>query len=105
MRDNFDEAKREVTVSYCLGHANPSMTLDIYTDVDPEAKRSAVKYIDVAFDDTVSVLQRDIEHRKAELGVSEMQSCPGMVSGISPESIPFSIEELEEMIAILKKAS
>ncbi|WP_165046307.1 site-specific integrase [Adlercreutzia sp. ZJ138] len=93
------------TVSDYLGHANPSMTLDIYADVDPEAKQRAVKYIEGAFDDTMSVFQRDIERRKAEIDDSKTQPCPERISGITPESIPFSIEELEEMIAVLKKAS
>lgn len=39
------------TVADYLGHANPSMTLDIYADVDPEAKQQAVKYIEGAFDE------------------------------------------------------
>lgn len=93
------------TVSDYLGHANPSMTLDIYADVDPEAKRSAVKYIEGAFDDAMSVFQRDADRRRAELGDSESKPCPDRVTGISPESIPFSIEELEEMIAVLQRES
>lgn len=93
------------TVSDYLGHANPSMTLDIYADVDPEAKRSAVKYIEGAFDDTMSVFQRDVERRRAEIDDSDVQSCPERVSGISPESIPFTIEELRAMLAVLEKAS
>lgn len=91
------------TVSDYLGHANPSMTLDIYADVDPEAKRSAVKYIEGAFDDAMSVFQRDVDRRRAELGDSGSKPCPDRVTGISPESIPFSIEELEEMIAVLQR--
>lgn len=49
------------TVSGYLGHASPSMTLDIYADVDPEDKERAVKYIEDAFDDAMSVFQRDAE--------------------------------------------
>lgn len=38
------------TVSSYLGHASPSMTLDVYADVDPEAKRAAIDKINSAFD-------------------------------------------------------
>ena len=37
------------TVSSYLGHASPSMTLDVYADVDPDAKRAAVSKIDQEF--------------------------------------------------------
>lgn len=93
------------TVADYLGHANPSMTLDIYADVDPEAKQQAVKYIEDAFDDPYSVFQRDVEQRRCELEEPRREFDPGRIASLSPESIPFSIEELEEMIAVLKKAS
>lgn len=38
------------TVSSYLGHANASMTLDVYAEADPEAKRMAVAKITGAFD-------------------------------------------------------
>ena len=38
------------TVASYLGHANVSMTLNTYADVDPEAKIAAVAKIDAAFD-------------------------------------------------------
>lgn len=92
------------TVADYLGHANPSMTLDIYADVDPEAKMQAVKYIEEAFDDTMSVFQRDMEKRKAEIEEAT-ESNPEKIANITPESIPFSIDELKAMLAVLEKAS
>ena len=94
-----------ITVSNYLGHANPSMTLDIYADVDPEAKSRAVKYIEGAFDDADSVLRRDIKRRQAEIEESKQESNKQAASGISANSIPFTIEELEAMLATLKEAS
>ena len=38
------------TVASYLGHANVSMTLDTYADVDPDAKRAAVAKVAEAFD-------------------------------------------------------
>lgn len=37
------------TVSAILGHANPSITLDVYADADEESKRRAVESFDAAF--------------------------------------------------------
>ncbi|MDO4182725.1 MAG: site-specific integrase [Coriobacteriia bacterium] len=37
------------TVASYLGHANPSMTLDLYASVDPDAKRAAVGRIQAVF--------------------------------------------------------
>lgn len=93
------------TVSAYLGHANASMTLDIYADVDPEAKMQAVKYIEGAFDDTLSVFQRDVEQRRAEMNGQRAGFDPKRIDNISPESIPFSVEELKAMLAVLEKAS
>lgn len=93
------------TVADYLGHANPSMTLDIYADVDPEAKQQAVKYIEGAFDDTYSVFQREVEQRRAEMEGQNTEFDPKRLESITPESIPFSIEELRAMLAVLEKAS
>lgn len=38
------------TVTSYLGHASVSMTLDLYADVDPEAKRAAVGKVDESLD-------------------------------------------------------
>ena len=94
-----------ITVANYLGHANPSMTLDIYADVDPEAKSRAVKYIEGAFDDADSVLRRDIKRRQAEIEESKQESNKQAASGISANSIPFTIEELEAMLATVKTAN
>ena len=93
------------TVADYLGHANPSMTLDIYADVDPEAKQQAVKYIEGAFDDTYSVFQREVEQRRAEMEGQNTEFDPKRLESITPESIPFSIEELRAMLTVLEKAS
>ncbi len=81
------------------------MTLDIYADVDPEAKQQAVKYIEGAFDDTYSVFQREVEQRRAEMEGQNTEFDPKRLESITPESIPFSIEELRAMLAVLEKAS
>lgn len=39
------------TVASLLGHANVAMTLNIYAEADPEAKRRAAGAIERAFDD------------------------------------------------------
>jgi hypothetical protein len=38
------------TVASYLGHASVSMTLNVYADVGPEAKKAAVAKVDDAFD-------------------------------------------------------
>jgi hypothetical protein len=38
------------TVASYLGHASVSMTLDIYADVDPDAKMAAVSEVEDSFD-------------------------------------------------------
>lgn len=81
------------------------MTLNIYADVDPEAKQQAVKYIEGAFDDTYSVFQREVEQRRAEMEGQNTEFDPKRLESITPESIPFSIEELRAMLAVLEKAS
>ena len=96
-----------VTVANYLGHANPSVTLDVYADVDPEAKLRAVKYIEGAFDDADSVLRREIRQRREEIEQAE-QSSPGdsdKTSSTSADSITFTIEEMEAMLTMLKAAS
>ena len=91
------------TVSDYLGHASPSMTLDIYADVDPEAKRQAVKYIEGAFDDTMSVFQREAEKRRAEMEGMTAEPKPGKIAGMSIESIPFTADELRAMLAVIEQ--
>ena len=93
------------TVSGYLGHANPSMTLDIYADVDPEAKERAVKYIEGAFDDAMSVFQRDAEKRRAEIESHFAETAPEKPDTFSRDSIPFTIEELKAMLAVLENGN
>ena len=101
------------TVSSYLGHSSVAMTLDVYADVDPEAKKAAVSKIEEAFDDSVSVFQRESESRLRELeaeqkleerrfNVGSNTSKPERMLNLPAESIPFTAEELEAMLAILK---
>lgn len=94
-------------VSGYLGHANPSMTLDIYADVNPEAKERAVKYIEGAFDDAMSVFQRDAEKRRIEIEGQHQNQCKdgGKPAGIDPAVIPFTIDELKAMLTALESSS
>lgn len=39
------------TVASYLGHSSVSMTLNIYSDVDPEAKKASVAKVEESFDD------------------------------------------------------
>ena len=61
--------------------------------------------IEGAFDDTLSVFQRDVEQRRAEMNGQRAGFDPKRIDNISPESIPFSVEELKAMLAVLEKAS
>lgn len=93
------------TVSGYLGHANPSMTLDIYADVDPEAKERAVKYIEGAFDDAMSVFQRDSEKRRVEIESQFAEAAPERLRTMSRDSIPFTVDELKAMLAVLESGN
>ncbi len=93
------------TVSGYLGHTNPSMTLDIYADVDPEAKERAVKHIEGAFDDAMSVFQRDAEKRRAEIESQFAEAAPDRPGTIIRDSIPFTVDELKAMLAVLESSN
>ena len=84
------------TVASYLGHASVSMTLNIYADVDPDAKRGAVAKIDEAFDDTASGFARDARARR-EAGAGAGFNLPA-------QAIPFTVDELEAMLAVAKRA-
>lgn len=43
----------------------------------------------------MSVLQRDVEQRRAEMNGQRAGFDPKRIDNISPESIPFSVEELK----------
>lgn len=79
------------TVASYLGHANVSMTLDIYADVDPEAKMSAVDKIEACFD-----------------GYNGSRTMPAVNPfdgdfAVAVENIPFSKEQLEFMLKALEQ--
>lgn len=97
------------TVSSYLGHSSVSMTLNIYADVDPEAKAKAVSKIEDAFDDAMSVFIRDSDARKREIEEAKRQEASRPeedgVRMLSANAIPFSKKELEAMLATLNEAS
>ena len=75
------------TVASYLGHASVSMTLNIYADVDPDAKKSAVSKVQDCFD-------MDMD---AVFGDSSSQAQPAAAPGIT-----FTVEQLEAMLAQAK---
>lgn len=86
------------TVASYLGHSSVSMTLDIYADVDPDAKFSAVRKIEEAFDDrnraALDQLEKDGRLPKYGRGAEHYT--------LSNQDIPFSEEELEDMLFRLR---
>lgn len=95
------------TVASYLGHANPSMTLDIYADVDPDAKAMAVLKIPECFDDPVSVLECEHQHRKMDMRAKMLDPTSDkslLISNLTPETIPFTYDELERMMGMLRSA-
>ena len=75
------------TVASYLGHASVSMTLDIYADVDPEAKRAAVSKVEESFDAEMS------GH-----GDAIMDSAIGAPRRREP-ALSFSVDQLKAMLA------
>jgi len=75
------------TVASYLGHVNVSMTLDIYADVDPDAKKSAVSKVQDCFDMDMDAVFGDTS------GQAQPQAAPG---------ITFTVEQLEAMLAQAK---
>ena len=73
------------TVASYLGHASVSMTLDIYADVGPEAKRAAVGKVDESFDLDMS-----------SPALWEPQTAQ---PAAEPEGLTFSVAQLEAMLA------
>lgn len=68
------------TVASYLGHASVSMTLNIYADVDPDAKKAAVSKVEDAFD-----MDFDMDD-----GLPAQQATP---------ALSFTVEQLEAMLA------
>ena len=81
------------TVASYLGHSSVSMTLDIYADVDPEAKFSAVSKIENAFDDTMSRAIREDTRRRSAQSLN-----------MPAEAISFTADQLKTMLAIVENA-
>ena len=75
------------TVASYLGHASVSMTLDIYADVDPEAKRAAVSKVEESFDAEMS-----------GYGDAIMDNVIGAPKQREP-SLSFSVDQLKAMLA------
>ena len=73
------------TVASYLGHASVNMTLDIYADVDPEAKRAAVGKVDESFDLDMS-----------SPALWEPQTAQPTAG---PEGLTFTVTQLEAMLA------
>ncbi len=73
------------TVASYLGHASVSMTLDIYADVDPDAKKAAVDKVQDCFDADMSSFFGDEPDLPAQ--------------GLPAPGITFTVEQLEAMLA------
>lgn len=72
------------TVASYLGHASVSMTLNIYADVDPDAKKAAVSKVQDCFD-----MDFDLDGGPA--------AAPATAPAIS-----FTVEQLEAMLQAAK---
>ena len=79
------------TAASYLGHSSVSMTLDIYADVDPEAKFSTVNKIESAFDDTMSRAIREDTSRRSAQNLN-----------MPAEAIPFTTDQLKATLAIVE---
>lgn len=75
------------TVSDWLGHASPSMTLDVYADVAPEAKRDSLEKMKACFD-------VDMDGVFGELGPKREEPPASGIAGLT-----FTVEQLELMLA------
>lgn len=73
------------TVASYLGHASVSMTLDIYADVDPEAKQAALDKVDESFDFDMSGIGLDMP----------LDPQPAA----APTGITFTVDQLKAMLA------
>lgn len=73
------------TVASYLGHASVSMTLNIYADVDPDAKRAAVDKVADSFD----------------VGLDSLYDLPKYVAAPSAGAgaLTFSVDQLKAMLA------
>ena len=74
------------TVASYLGHASVSMTLNVYADVDPDAKKAAVAKVEDSFD------LEFYEARPEELVLGKQQQTPQIV--FTEEQLVAMIEQL-----------
>lgn len=82
------------TVASYLGHSSVSMTLDIYADVDPDAKAAAVSKVEDSFD-------ADMEDVYGSwLDAHDLRGNPKPKA--SEAVISFTVEQLEAMLAAAK---
>ncbi|MGI6535115.1 MAG: tyrosine-type recombinase/integrase [Eggerthellaceae bacterium] len=72
------------TVASYLGHASVSMTLNIYADVDPDAKKAAVSKVDDCFDVDMTSPMDEL------FGEPERPAAPALT---------FTVSQLEAMLA------
>lgn len=77
----------------------------ICSDVGLEAKERAVRYIEGAFDDAMSVFQRDAGKRRAEIESQFAEAAPERPGSIIRDSIPFMVDELKAMLAVLESGN
>ena len=78
------------TVASYLGHASVSMTLNIYADVDPDAKMAAVNSVEESFDSDL-------------IGYSSLPANPFDAKPAAKPSIAFTAEQLRAMLAQLEQ--
>ena len=66
------------TVADWLGHASPSMTLDVYADVAPEAKRDSLDKMKACFDVDMDGVFGDLDPKRDEPPASSVAGSLGM---------------------------
>jgi integrase len=75
------------TVASYLGHASVSITLNIYADVDPDAKKAAVSKVDAYFDVNMAAAS------PIECDLFGNEPAP------QPQGLTFTVDQLEAMLA------
>ena len=75
------------TVASYLGHASVSMTLNIYADVDPDAKKAAVSKVNDCFDVDMTAAS------PIECDLFGNEPAP------QPQDLTFTVDQLEAMLA------
>lgn len=78
---------------------------DICSDVGLEAKERAVKHVEGVSDDAMSVFQRDAGKRRAEIESQFAEAAPERPGTIIRDSIPFTVDELKAMLAVLESGN